>query len=74
MLYVCFPINELKPADSKPYLIGRVADSKECAYLILDSKDKQFLLEAFKTFGILSESHNYDIRQILELIKKDINN
>lgn len=72
MLYVCFPITELKPADNKPNLIGRVADSKECAYLILDSKDKQFLLEAFKIFGILSESHNYDIRQILELIKKDI--
>ena len=74
MLYVCFPITELKPADNKPDLIGRVADSKECAYLILDSKNKQFLLEAFKIFGILSESHNYDIRQILELIKKDINN
>lgn len=72
MLYVCFPITELKPAVNKPDLIGRVADSKECAYLILDSKNKQFLLEAFKIFGILSESHNYDIRQILELIKKYI--
>lgn len=71
MLYVCFPITELKPVNNKPNLIGRVADSKECAYLILDSKDKQFILEAFKIFGILSESHNYDIRQILELIKKD---
>lgn len=72
MLYVCFPITELKPADNKPNLIVRVAESKEYAYLILDSKDKQFLLEAFKIFGILSESHNYDIKQILELIKKDI--
>lgn len=72
MLYVCFPITELKSANNKSYLLGRVADSKECAYLILDSKDKQFLLETFKVFGILSESHNYDIRRILELIKKDI--
>lgn len=72
MLYVCFPITELKPANNKLSLIGRTADSKECAYLILDSKDKQFLLESFKIFGILSESHNYDIRQILELIKKYI--
>ena len=72
MLYVCFPITELKPANNKSSLLGRIADSKECAYLILDSKDKQFLLETFKIFGILSESHNYDIRRILELIKKDI--
>ena len=72
MLYVCFPITELKPANNKPALLGRVAESKECAYLILDSKDKQFLLESFKIFGILSENHNYDIRQILELIKKYI--
>ena len=72
MLYVCFPITELKPAGNKPSLLGRVADSKECAYLILDSKDKQFLLESFKIFGILSESHNYDIRRILELIKNYI--
>lgn len=72
MLYVCFPITELKPADNKADLIGRVADSKECAYLILDSKDKQFLLEAFKIFGILSESHNHDVKRILELIKKEI--
>ena len=72
MLYVCFPITELKPAGNKPSLLGRVADSKECAHLILDSKDKQFLLESFKIFGILSESHNYDIRRILELIKNYI--
>ena len=72
MLYVCFPITELKPTNNKSSLLGRVAESKECAYLILDSKDKQFLLETFKIFGILSESHNYDIRRILELIKKDI--
>ena len=72
MLYVCFPITELKPTNNKSSLLGRVAESKERAYLILDSKDKQFLLETFKIFGILSESHNYDIRRILELIKKDI--
>lgn len=62
MLYICFPITELKPAGNKPSLLGRVTDSK----------DKQFLLESFKIFGILSESHNYDIRRILELIKNYI--
>lgn len=73
MLYLCFPITELKPADNKPELLGRTAYSKEYAYLILDYKDKRFLLESFKIFGILSQNHNYDIRQILELIKKEIN-
>lgn len=72
MLYVCFPITQLIPSDNKPQLIGRVADSKEYAYLILDSKDKQFLLESFKIFGILSPSHNYDIIQILNMIKNII--
>ena len=70
MLYICFPITELKPEGNKPSLLGRVADS--CAYFILNSKDKQFLLQSFKIFGILSESHNYDIRRILELIKNYI--
>lgn len=51
-------------------LLGRVAESKECAHLILDSKSKQFLLETFKIFGILSLSHNEDMRKILEIISR----
>ena len=53
MLYVCFPITQLNPSENKPVLLGRVADLKECAHLILDSNDKEFVLEAFKIFGIL---------------------
>lgn len=69
MLYVCFPIMQLVPFKNKLALFGRVAETKEFAYLVLDSKDKQFLLESFKIFGILSPSHNYDIIQILNIIK-----
>lgn len=69
MLYVCFPITQLVPFKNKLALLGRVAETKEFAYLVLDSKDKQFLLESFKIFGILSPSHNYDIIQILNIIK-----
>lgn len=69
MLYVCFPITQLVPFKNKSVLLGRVAETKEFAYLVLDSKDKQFLLESFKIFGILSPSHNYDIIQILNIIK-----
>ena len=69
MLYVCFPITQLVPFKNKSALLGRVSETKEFAYLVLDSKDKQFLLESFKIFGILSPSHNYDIIQILNIIK-----
>lgn len=69
MLYVCFPITQLVPFKNKSALLGRVVETKEFAYLVLDSKDKQFLLESFKIFGILSPSHNYDIIQILNIIK-----
>ena len=69
MLYVCFPITHLNPNKNKPALLGRKADLKECANLTLDEKDKAFVLEAFKIFGILSPSHNYDIRRILEWIR-----
>ena len=69
MLYVCFPITQLVPFKNKSALLGRVAETKEFAYLVLDSKDKQFLLESVKIFGILSPSHNYDIIQILDIIK-----
>ena len=45
---------------------------KECANLTLDEKDKAFVLETFKIFGILSPSHNYDIRRILEWIRANL--
>ncbi len=65
MLYVCFPITEIH---CNPVLLGRVAESKECGLLILDSKDKNFLLEIFKIFGMLSKNHNYDVCEIIKII------
>lgn len=69
MLYVCFPITELH---CNPVLLGRVTESKECGLLILDSKDKNFLLEIFKIFGMLSKNHNYDVCEIVKIIKVNI--
>lgn len=66
MLYVCFPITELQ---CTPALLGRVAESKECGLLVLDSKDKNFLLETFRIFGMLSKSHNDDVCEILRIVK-----
>lgn len=65
MLYVCFPITELQ---CQPLLLGRVAEPKECGLLVLDSKDKDFLLETSKIFGMLSKNHNYDVLEILKII------
>ena len=73
MLYVCFPITELTPQDKMPHLLGRVAESKESAYLTLDSSNKEFLLQTFKIFGILSKNHNYDTIKILSTIKRELN-
>ena len=73
MLYVCFPITQLQPTANKPALLGRVAEENEYAHLVLGRKDKNFVLEAFKIFGILSENHNYDIRQILGWIRANLN-
>lgn len=69
MLYVCFPITQLCPTNGNIALLGRVAQQKEKAHLILDSTHKQFLLESFKIFGILSPNHNHDVREILKIIK-----
>lgn len=55
-------------------LLGIVAESKECGLLILDSKDKNFLLEIFKIFGMLSKNHNYDVCEIIKFIKDIIKN
>lgn len=69
MLYVCFPITQLCPTDGNSELLDRKAQEKEKAHLILDSTHKQFLLESFKIFGILSPNHNHDVREILKIIK-----
>lgn len=68
MLYVCFPITEL--ISDNP-LLGRTAEEKESATLIIDYRHKDFIFNSLKIFGMLSKAHNYDIRQIVELIIKN---
>lgn len=66
MLYVCFPVTKLQ-ADSDP-LIGRCAKEKEKAYLILDESHKEFVLQTFKIFALLSQAHKNDVISIINLI------
>jgi len=65
MLYLCFPITELK---SKNNLIGRCAEVKETAYFEISENNIKVFLEMLKMFGTLSDSHRHDILQIIDTI------
>ena len=65
MLYLCFPITELK---SKTNLIGRCAKTKEIAYFEISENNIKVFLEMLKMFGILSKNHKHDILQIINTI------
>jgi len=49
-------------------IIGRMAQTKETADFIIDSKNISIFLEMLKIFGILSKAHNYDIIKIINKI------
>ena len=65
MLYLCFPITELK---SKNNLIGRCAEVKEIAHFEISESNIKVFLEMLKMFGILSKNHKHDILQIINTI------
>ena len=65
MLYLCFPITELK---TKNNLIGRCAEVKEIAYFEISKSNIKVFLEMLKMFGILSKNHKHDILQIINTI------
>ena len=65
MLYLCFPITELK---SKTNLIGRRAEVKEVAHSEISESNIKVFLEMLKMFGILSKNHKHDILQIINTI------
>ncbi|MDR0319821.1 MAG: R.Pab1 family restriction endonuclease [Rickettsiales bacterium] len=60
---VWFRISELNSS-----IIGRTARAKETADFIIDSKNIGIFLEMLKIFGILSKSHNHDIRTIIDKV------
>jgi len=65
MLYLCFPITELK---SNTNLIGRCAEVKEIAHFEISENNIKVFLEMLKMFGILSKNHKHDILQIINTI------
>ncbi len=65
MLYFCFPITELF---SKEPLIGRTANKKEFADFKINEDNAFIIIEMIKIFGMLSDSHQFDTIQIIDLI------
>ena len=65
MLYFCFPITELI---CDTLLIGRNANKKEIAYFKFDKNNAFIILEMIKIFGMLSMSHIFDMKKILDII------
>ena len=64
MVYVCLPLNEVLTIDGSPRPPGR-ARTKETVYFDFTRKNSDLLLDTIHAFGLASQQHNEDIRQIL---------
>ena len=64
MIYVCLPMAEVRTLDGSPRLPGP-AKSKETVYYDFDRENAALLLDIIQAFGIASQQHNEDMRQIL---------
>lgn len=65
MLYLCFPITEIRTSEP---IIGRIARVKETGYFVLDESNYKIVIEMVKIFGMLSPSHHKDILEILKAV------
>ncbi|HSY74603.1 MAG TPA: R.Pab1 family restriction endonuclease [Dongiaceae bacterium] len=64
MVYVCLPMAEVLAMDGSPRKSGS-AKSKETVYYDFTRANSDLLLDIIHAFGIASQQHNEDIRQIL---------
>jgi hypothetical protein len=64
MVYVCLPMSEVLTMDGSPRKPGS-AKSKETVYYDFTRENSDLLLAIIHAFGIASQPHNEDIRQIL---------
>lgn len=67
MVYVCLPMDKVLTMDGTPRPPGK-AKPKETVYYDFTREDAAFLLDIIHAFGLASQQHNEDIRQILEKI------
>jgi hypothetical protein len=64
MVYVCLPMNQVLDMTGKLRKPGP-AKSKETVYYNFNRENAAFILDIIHAFGIASQQHNEDIRQIL---------
>jgi hypothetical protein len=64
MVYVCLPMTEVMAMDGTPRQSGN-AKSKETVFYDFTRENRELLLDVIQAFGIASQQHNEDIRQIL---------
>ncbi len=64
MIYVCLPISEVLTMDGSPRQSSK-AKSKETVFYDFNSANAALLLDIVDAFGLASQQHNDDIRQIL---------
>ena len=67
MVYVCLPMNQVLAMDGSPRPPGK-AKPKETVYYEFNSGNAAFLLDIVHAFGLASQQHNEDMRQIVEMI------
>jgi hypothetical protein len=72
MVYVCLPMNQVLDTSGNLRKPGP-AKSKETVYYDFNRKNAAFILDIIHAFGIASQQHNEDIRQILEsILRQDL--
>ena len=64
MIYVCIPMDEVLAMDGSPRKTGP-AKSKETVFYDFNHKNADLLLDIIQAFGIASQQHNEDMRNIL---------
>jgi hypothetical protein len=67
MVYVCLPMNRVLDISGNLRKPGP-AKSKETVYYNFNRDNSAFILDIIHAFGMASQQHNEDIRQILETI------
>ena len=64
MVYVCLPMNQVLDMNGNLRKAGP-AESKEKAYYDFNASNAAFILDIIHAFGMASQQHNEDIRQII---------
>ena len=64
MVYVCLPLNEVRAMDGSTRQAGK-AHPKETVFYDFNRDNAAFLLDIIQAFGLASQQHNEDLREIL---------